>query len=362
MRNRVLVRLSAVTLVMVVVSASALVVAQAQSGAAATPNAKSGGTATTKLVWDPTAPPPADWTPPRTPWGDPDLRGYYLNLTYTPLQRPAALAGKPLYTTEEAVAAFKKAVALDAEVDPTTIHYDWKEYGMDQWQSPVRPNRRTSLIVDPPDGRIPPMLEEAKKRQAAAAAAETAKGNDVQTPGTYTRCITGNGGPPKIPGGVTAESQIMQGPGYVVQIIEANNDARIIPLDGRPHLPQNLKGWLGDARGHFEGNTLVVETTNFSEKRNFQGSTDGLRLIERFTMADAKTLKYEFTVSDPTTWARPWSMEAPIPRIEPPLYEFACHEQNYGLINWATGMRVRDREGIGQSGRAPVFSEEEERK
>ena len=358
MRNRALVLLSAVTLLMVVVGASALVVAQAQSGAA-TPNLKSGGTATTKIVWDPTAPPPANWTPPRTPWGDPDLRGYYLNLSYTPLQRPQALAGKAMYTTEEAIEAFKKAVALDAEVDPTTIHYDWKEYGMDQWQSPVRPNRRTSLIVDPPDGRIPPMLEEARKRRDAAAAIEKAKGNDVQTPGTYTRCITGNGGPPRVPGGVTAESQITQGPGYVVQIIEANNDVRIIPLDGRPHLPSNMNGWLGDARGHFEGNTLVVETTNFSPKRVWQGATDGLRLVERFTMADARTLKYEFTVTDPTTWARPWSVEAPLPKIEPPLYEFACHEQNYGLINWATGMQARDREGIGQSGRAPVFSEEE---
>jgi hypothetical protein len=144
-----------------------------------------------------------------------------------------------------------------------------------------------------------------------------------------------------------------------VQIIEANNDVRIIPLDGRPHLPSNMNGWLGDARGHFEGNTLVVETTNFSPKRVWQGATDGLRLVERFTMADARTLKYEFTVTDPTTWARPWSVEAPLPRIEPPLYEFACHEQNYGLINWTTGMFARDKEGIGQSGRAPVFSEEE---
>jgi len=199
MRNRVLVLLSVVTLLMVVVSASVLVVAQSQAGAAATPNVKSGGTANSRLVWDPTAPPPANWTPPRTPWGDPDLRGYYLNLSYTPLQRPQALAGKAMYTNEEAVEAFKKAVALDAEVDPTTIHYDWKEYGMDQWQSPVRPNRRTSMIVDPPDGRIPPLTEEAKKRRDEAAAREKAKGNDVQSPGTYTRCITGNGGPPRVP-------------------------------------------------------------------------------------------------------------------------------------------------------------------
>ncbi len=359
MRNRVLVLL---TLAMVVALwAPVPIVAQGPSGAAATPNVKSGGTATTKIVWDPTAPPPSNWTPPRTPWGDPDVSGYYLNLTYTPLERPAALAGKPLYTAEEAIAAFKRAVALDAEVDPTTIHYDWKEYGMDQWQSPVRPNRRTSLIVDPPDGRIPPLTEEAKKRQAAAAAAERAKGPDVRTPGTYTRCVTGNGGPPRIPGGVTAESQIIQAPGYVLHLIEGNSDVRVIPLDGRPHLPQNVRTWLGDARGHFEGNTLVVDSTNFLPTRDFRGSSSGFHLVERYTMADARTLKYEFTVDDPTTWARPWSVEAPLPKIEPPLYEFACHEMNYGLINFAMGSQIREKEGIGQSGRAPVFGQDEER-
>jgi hypothetical protein len=339
--------------------------ASAQSGktAAPTPNALSGGSASTALVWDPEAPPPTGWTPPRTPWGDPDLQGYYLNTSYTPLERPAALKDKALYTKEEAIAAFKKAVAQDAEVDPTTIHYDWKEYGMDAWQSPIRPNRRTSLVVDPPDGRIPPLTAEARKRQADAAAYERAKGADVQTPGLYTRCITGNGGPPRIQGGVTAESQIFQAPGYVVLSIESNYDVRIIPLDGRPHLASNVKSWLGDARGHFEGNTLVVETTNFRPDRNWRGSTTGMHLVERFTLADAKTLKYEFTVTDPTTWTKPWSAEAPIARIAPPLYEFACHESNYGLINWAKGTQIREAEGsaVGGNARAGVFQEEEEK-
>jgi hypothetical protein len=305
-----------------------------------------------------------NWTPPRTPWGDPDLRGYYLVATYTPLQRPAALKDKAFYTEEEAVAAFKKAVEADAEVDPRNVHYDWKEYGMDAWQSGVRPNLRTSLIVDPPDGRIPSLTPEAEKRLAARAAAARARNPEVgvQTLRSfYTRCIMGNaGGGPLVrggnpgaestvgsAGGVTAEIQIVQAPGYVVAITESNSDARIIPLDGRPHLPQSVRTWLGDSRGRWEGNTLVVETTNFNDKSpgaNYQGSTSGLRLVERFALGGPKTMRYEFTVSDAQTWTRPWSAEALIPRIDPPLYEFACHEQNYGLMNVVKGAQVREAE------------------
>ena len=346
MRNQFFISLSAVSLVMAaIVWAPVHVVAQAPSGAASKLAAS---------VWDPTAPPPSGWTSPRTPWGDPDLQGFWLVLSYTPLERPAELAGKPLYTKEEAVDAFKKAVALDAEVDPTTIHYDWKEYGMDAWQSPVRPNRRTSLIVDPPDGRIPPRTPEAQKRRAVGCCG--VGGTDVQSVGWYTRCLLGVEAAPRVPGGVTTESQIVQTPGYVMWIQESNNDVRIIPLDGRPHLPSNVRQYLGDARGHWEGNTLVVETTNFTDETKWQGSTAGMRLVERFTLADAKTLKYEFTVTDPATWTKPWTMEAPLPRIDPPLYEFACHEQNYGVINVVKGAQIRAAEGIGLSGRAPDYT------
>jgi hypothetical protein len=292
-----------------------------------------------------------NWKVPRTAWGDPDLQGYYFNHSgYTPLERPAELAGKEFYTEAEALAAYKKAVEADAEWDPRTVHYDWKEYGMDAWQSGARPNLRTSLISDPPDGRIPPLTPEAKQRLAAAAAAAKARGADVTTPGLYTRCITGNGGPPRIPGGVTAESQIVQTPGYVVMVSQSNNDVRIIPLDGRPHLPTTVGQWLGDARGHWEGATLVVETTNFSAERNWRGSTNGMHLVERFTLVNPKTLRYQFTVEDPTTWTRPWSIDSLLPKIDPPIYEFACHEQNYGLINWTTGTQIREKEAA-QSGR-----------
>ncbi|PYS16888.1 MAG: hypothetical protein DMG15_00825 [Acidobacteria bacterium] len=285
----------------------------------------------------------ANWRPPRTSWGDPDLQGFYLSLSYTPLERPPELRGKPFYTEEEAIAAFRKAVEADAEVDPRTVHYDWKEYGMDAWQSPVRPNLHTSLIVDPPDGRIPALTPAAQKRQAAARGRNPQLG--VATLGNlYTRCITGNQGPPRLPFNHDSESQILQTPGYVVMILQSNNDVRIIPLDGRPHLPQNVGLWLGDARGHWEADTLVVETTNFHHERNWRGSTDGMKLTERFTLVDPKTIRYEFTVDDSTTWVRPWSVESVLPRIEPPLYEFACHEQNYGLMNVVKGARAREAE------------------
>jgi hypothetical protein len=270
-----------------------------------------------------------------------------------PFGRPAALADKPLYTKEEAINAFRKAVAVDAEVDPTTVHYDWKEYGMDAWQSPVRPNRRTALIVDPPDGRVPPLTPEAKKRQADNAAAIRAAGTGVWNYGNlYTRCITGNQGPPRLPGNHDAESQIVQTPGFVILYMQSNSDVRIIPLDGRPHLPQNVRTWSGDSRGHWEGNTLVVDTTNFKEQRNWRGSSSGLHLVERFTLADPRTIRYEFTVSDPTTWTKPWTVESPLPKIEPPLFEFACHEQNYGLMNVIQGTQIREAERAAQPGRA----------
>ena len=282
----------------------------------------------------------ANWAPPRTPWGDPDLRGYYLNLSYTPLERPAALGDKAFYTEQEAIAAFKKDVEADAEVDPREVHYDWKEYGMDAWQSPVRPNLRTSLIVDPPDGRVPPLTAEGKARLAAAR-----RGNNVRSRGLYERCVTGNQGPPRLPLNHDAESQITQTPGYVVLLMQSNSDVRIIPLDGRPHLPSKVRKWLGDSRGRWEGNTLVVETTNFHAERDWRGSREGMHLVERLTLIDPKTLQYEFTVTDPTTWTRPWTVDVVWPRIEPALYEFACHEQNYGLMNVVRGVQIQARTG-----------------
>jgi hypothetical protein len=306
------------------------------------------------------------FTAKKTPWGDPDLRGYYNVATYTPLQRPVALKDKEFYTEEEAIAAFRKAVEDDAAVDPKNMHYDWKEYGMDAWQSGVRPNMRTSLIVEPRDGRIPPLTPEAQKRRADRQAAARARNPEVGVstlPQFYTRCIMGNaGGAPLVrggnpagnealgsAGGVTAEFQLAQSPGYALIITTSNNDARIVPLDGRPHVPSRVRSWLGDSRGHWEGDTLVVETTNFNDKSpgtNYQGSTSSLKLVERFTLVGPKSMRYQYTVSDPNTWTSAWSADSTIPRIDPPIYEFACHEQNYGVMNVVKGAQIREAEGV----------------
>ncbi len=214
---------------------------------------------------------------------------------------------------------------------------------MDTWQSPVRPNRRSGLIVDPANGKLPPLSPEGQKRRAAAAAA--AKITNPETavsllPNFYTRCITGNQGPPRLPFNHDSESQILQTPGYVVILTQSNNDARIVPLDGRPHLPSQIRTWLGDSRARWEGDTLVVETTNFHPERIWRGATADMRLVERFTRVDADTISYKITVEDPATWTQPWTAEIPWPRIEPPLFEFACHEQNYGVINVVTGAQI----------------------
>jgi hypothetical protein len=358
MRTRILVPLIA-TLVTVAGLWATVLIAQAPSGTRSFDPTITNTEAAVKAAADATkaaADARANWRPPRTPWGDPDLRGYWLSLSYTPLERPAGLAGKPVYTEQEALAAFKKAVEEDAEVDPRTVHYDWKEYGMDAWQSPVRPNLRTSHIVDPPDGRIPPLTPEGRQRAAAAR-----RGNDVRSRGLYERCVTGNQGPPRVPGNHDAESQIIQAPGYVVLLMQSNSDVRIIPLDGRPHLPSNVGQWLGDGRGRWEGNTLVVETTNFHPDREWRGSAGNLHLVERLTLVDPKTIEYTFTVTDPTTWTRPWTAEVPWPRIEPGLFEFACHEQNYGLINVLKGAQIRAREAAARPGPAARETPEAER-
>ena len=348
MRNRIFVR-SAAVLILAFGWWASVLIAQAPSGTKSFDPKITNTDAAIKAAAD--AAKAAEearktFRPPKTPWGDPDLRGYFLNLSYTPLERPKELGDKAFYTPDEALAAFKKAVEEDAEVDPRTVHYDWKEYGMDAWQSPIRPNLRTSLIVDPPTGRIPPMTAEGRKRAEAAG-----RGIYVNNRGLYERCVTGNQGPPRLPGNHDAESQIQQAPGYVILIMQSNSDVRIIPTDGRPHLPSTVRKWLGDSVGHWEGNTLVIDTTNFDPGREWRGSTTDMHLIERLTITDPKTLKYEFRVEDPTTWTRPWSAEVIWPRIEPGLFEFACHEQNYGLINVVKGAQIRAREAGGRPAR-----------
>ena len=292
------------------------------------------------------------WSAPRAPDGRPDLQGLWTMATFTPLERPAYLAGKEFFTEEET--AELRRVFTAKGVDPLarsainqedeekrhkllrqskeSIHYDNAV-----WLGTKRPkglsSRRTSLIVDPPDGRIPSLTPKAKKRAADRAAARGFDSHENRP--LAERCIVWrHEGPPMLPPPYNDVLQIFQAPGYVAILQEMNNNGvRIIPLNGRPHLPANIRQFPGDSRGRWEGDTLVVDTTNFTDKTHFRGSSEALHVIERFTRVDADTILYEFTVEDPTSWTRPWSAEIPMMKTEGPLYEYACHEGNYDLAN-----------------------------
>jgi hypothetical protein len=227
------------------------------------------------------------------------------------------------------------------------VHYDFTQFGLDRSQGGFALNLRTSLIVDPPDGRLPPLSAEGQKRAAERAAARKQMGaptDAVQNQPLSVRCIImDRDGPPMLPGAYNNNYQIVQTPGNVMILVEMIHHVRVIPLDGRPHLPQNVRQWMGDYRGRWEGDTLVVETTNFTDKTAFQGSSENMRLTERFTRVDENTIMYKFTVDDPATWTRSWSAELPMKKTIGPLFEHACHEGNYGLTNTLAGARAEEK-------------------
>jgi hypothetical protein len=282
------------------------------------------------------------YMPPRTPDGQPDLQGTWTNATYTPLERPAELAGKEFWAPEEA-AAYERARVLQFNSQTSEdIHYDNVIWQTEPYSKGVS-GLRTSLITDPRDGHIPPLTPEGRRRAEERAARRGNPADAIQNRTIAERCITwGNDVPPLIPAGYNANLQIVQGAGYVVVITEMIHTARIIPLDGRAHLGANLQQLIGDSRGHWEGNTLVVDTTNFTDRTAFRGSGDKLHVTERFTRTGADSIRYEFTVEDPTTWTRPWSAEIPIRRMDAPIYEYACAEGNYGIANILRAARVQD--------------------
>ena len=291
----------------------------------------------------------SNWTPAsRTADGQPDLEGYWTNATITPLERPAALAGKEFLTDQERAQNEKNALKPSdpSKLGGTAAHYDFEQFGLDPSQAKIVSTGRTSLILDPPDGRIPPLTEQGKERAAERLAARRRTGqfDGPETRPLGERCIIWPGeGPPMLPEAYNSNLQIQQGPGYVVILQEMIHDARVIPLDGRPHLPPAIRQWMGDARGHWEGNTLVVDTTNFTDRTNFRGSTANLHVIERFTRVSADMILYRFTVEDPATWTRPWTAELPITKIDGPLFEYACHEGNFGMANTLSGARAAER-------------------
>jgi hypothetical protein len=290
--------------------------------------------------------PAKTWSQPRTPDGQPDLQGVWSNAAITPLERPAAFAGREFLTEKELADKEKALQPRTRESAGTEAHYDFLQFGLDPLQAKRASSRRTSLIVDPPDGHIPPLTPEAKKRAAARAEARK-RGGPFDGPESRSlgeRCILMAGeGPPMLPEAYNSNIQFQQGPGYVAILQEEIHDVRIIPLDGGPHLGPNIRQLMGDSRGRWEGDTLVVDTTNFTDTTNFRGSSENLHVVERFRRVDEETILYEFTVEDPTTWTRPWKAELSMVKTKGPIFEFACHEGNYGLANNLSGARAQEK-------------------
>jgi hypothetical protein len=335
MRHRITVRLGIVGAV-VVGAASALVAGQAPAATAAGAAGSS-------------------WVQPRTSWGDPDLQGIFTTdaEARVPVERPRDLGTRRELSEEEFVQRLRDVQrrAQDNKEDRAELGEGQTGDGPEHWYEygAKKVSRRTSLIIDPPDGRLPPLTPDGQKRLA-----------DQQSRGSFAkrlwagpeeldlrdRCITRGLPNTWFPSAYNNGFQIVQSPGYVAILPERLHEARIIPVDGRPHIPAGVRQWIGDGRGRWEGNTLVVETTNFSDKSEFRGAAGNLRVVERFTRVDADTVTVEFTVEDPTTWTKPWTAML-TGRKDPEywqIFEYACHEGNYGMFNILSGARAQERE------------------
>jgi hypothetical protein len=295
------------------------------------------------------AQPPSPRVPLRTPWGDPDLQGLWTNATITPFERPANLGGKAVLTEDEAADYEKQTnAARDADNRGGGTEADlgraYNQFWYDRGTKVVG-TRRTSLVTDPPDGRVPALTPTAQQRSDdRAAARKRSPADGPEDRSLAERCILWpTAGPPMVPGGYNNNYQILQSPGYIVILVEMIHDVRIIPLDRRPHVPQTIRQWMGDSRGHWEGNTLIVTTTNFTDKTNFRGASADMRLVERFTRVDADTIDYQFTVDDPSSFTKTWTAAIPMTRTEGPIFEYACHEGNYGMTNLLSGARALER-------------------
>ncbi len=313
--------------------------------------------------------PAATQTAPRTAWGQPDLGGIWDFRTITPIERPEELGDKAFLTEEEAANLEQEAVDRDvrlfnreaqrteagASVDSGTDGAPgaYNNFWMDRGTRPIE-TRRTSLILDPPNGRFPELSPVGQRRtdERRAYLEEHAADSYVDR-NTSDRCIVGfNAGPPITPLAYNQNMQLFQTPDHVVVFTEMVHTARVVPLDGRPALNNSIRLWSGDSRGHWEGDTLVVETANFSEKRRWIplgsgaggiGSTANLTLVERFTRVDADTLEYTFTVTDPETWTSPWTASMPMRGTDAPMFEYACHEGNHSMEGILAGARADEK-------------------
>jgi hypothetical protein len=298
---------------------------------------------------------PKSWSPPRTPDGQPDLQGYWTNGTYIPLERPKELGDKEFYTEAEAAAVEKKKLQEDHSQAADDIHYDNVIWQGDKYAK-GSPSLRTSIVFDPPDGRLPPLSPQGQKHAAELKAllphrdaAESAESRSLGE-----RCISwGADGPPLLGSTYNANFQILQNGASVVILTEMIHSVRTIPLDSRPHVAASIRQLAGDSRGHWEGDTLVVDSTNFTNETNFRGppatarqdifSSPELHVIERFTRANEDTIVYRFTVDDPGTWTKPWSGETLMRKTRGPIFEYACHEGNYGLVDILAGARAAEK-------------------
>ena len=300
-------------------------------------------------------------TAPTTAWGDPDLGGIWDFRTITPFQRPESLGNQEFLTEEEAANLEQEVVNRNQELlerpaertaaaeqvdrrgDGTPGFYN--NLWLDQGTQTVA-TRRTSLIVDPPNGRMPEMTPEGRERAAANRAYREEHPADSWTDRTAAdRCLLGfNAGPPLSPGGYNQNLQIFQTPDHVVMVTEMVHTVRVVPLDDRPLLPDHMVQWSGEARGRWDGDTLVVETRNFNLDRRWRNTTDSLVLTERFTRVDDGTLEYRYTVDDPETWVSPWTASIPLQRTEVPMFEYACHEGNLSMEGILAGHRAEERE------------------
>jgi hypothetical protein len=282
----------------------------------------------------------AKWTIPRTGWGDPDLQGVWSFSADTPLNRPAEFEGRAFLTDEEAA----HRLAFTAQLRFNRYNRFWTD--------PKRTSKQTSLVVDPPDGRVPPLTPEANHWYAEVERLRAGTPLDAPTPGgfvqdlgprgLFTRCILGfNSGPPMAPQSYNENVQIFQTPNHVALLNEMVHSVRIIPLDGRPQLPKTIRQWVGDSRGRWDENTLVVTTTNFTDQVFDFGRTrprgSGLILVEKFTRTADDTVLYQFTITDPVWYTSPWTAQLPMAPSSGPLYEYACHEGNHSMPNILAG-------------------------
>ena len=301
--------------------------------------------------------PSSEWTAPRTADGHPDLQGYWSNAVLTPLERPAEFGNKAYLTEEEALEYERRQLEqrdMDQRSEDTSADLSgaYNDFWWD-WGNGIAVTRQTSLVIDPPDGQIPELTAAGKRRAEARAEMRRLHPSDGPEYRTLPdRCINWpSAGPPMLPTAYNNNYQIVQTADYVLIVNEMVHDTRIIPLDGRSALPAHLRQWLGRSRGHFDGDTLVVETTNFTDQTNFRGASENMRLTERFTRVADDVLIYEFTVDDPDAFTRPWTARIPSVEADGIIYEYACHEGNRAMTGILAGARAEERAAAGAADR-----------